>query len=54
MICCMKNIRYLRRHGLIATIKRKAAIGPRRTVRQEKPGIDIGLKIPKRERWSSR
>ena len=53
MICWMKNIRYLRRLGPKATLKRKAAIGLRRAVRQEKQGLDISLKIPKRERWSS-
>ena len=53
-LCWMKDITYLRRHGPKATIKRRAAIGPRKGISQEKPGLDIGLKIPKRERQSSR
>ena len=32
------------------TIKRRAAIGPRKRVSWEKPGLDIGLKIPKKEK----
>ena len=35
-------------------IKKKVVIGPRKGVSQEKPGVDIGLEIPKRERQSSR
>ena len=50
----MKDIRYLRRRGPKATIKRRAVIGPRKGVSQEEPGLDIGLEILKRERRGSR
>ena len=47
----MKDMRYVRRHGPKARIE-NATIGPRKGVSQEKPRLDIGLKIPKRERQS--
>ena len=33
--------------------RKKAVIGPKKGVSQEKPGLDTDLKIPKRERQSS-
>ena len=49
----MKNMRCLRRHRPKVRIK-NVPIVPRKGVSQEKPGLDIGLKIPKKERQSNR
>ena len=44
----MKDIRYFRKHGLKVTIKRRAVMVPKEGVSQEKPGLDIDLKNPKK------
>ena len=43
----MKDVRYLRRHGLKTRIKKKAAIGPRKGISQENQDQILNLKSQK-------
>ena len=43
----MKDMRYVRRHGLKIRIKKKAAIGPRRGISQENQHQILNLKSQK-------
>ena len=44
MLCWMKDIRYLRRHGPKVTIKRRAVRAPRQGVSQENQDQILALK----------